>query len=185
MDYKKQFVDTVKKYIKRDGIDELLEQLEKTDFYIAPASSRFHDSEPMGLVKHSLEVFEYLKKYYNPDLDMTPEQNMERIAIVSLFHDLCKIGYYKVEMRNTKDESGKWVQVPYYTIDNKFPYGHSEQSVYMLSKLIEITDEEAMAIRWHMGFSEPKENYMYVGKAFEMFPLCMYLHFADTLASHL
>ena len=90
-----------------------------------------------------------------------------------------------MEMRNTKDENGKWVQVPYYTIDNMFPYGHGEKSVYLLQKFMELTDEEAMAIRWHMGAYEGERSYNDLNEAQKMFPLTMYLHFADVLASNL
>lgn len=184
MDYVNEFKKIVAENIKRKGVSDLMEQLERTDFYTAPASTRFHDSEPQGLVKHSVEVYNYLKKYNNPNLDLTPEQNAERISIVSLFHDVCKIGMYKMEMRNTKDENGKWVQVPYYTIDNMFPYGHGEKSVYLLQKFMELTDEEAMAIRWHMGAYDGERIYNDLNEAQKMFPLTMYLHFADVLASN-
>ena len=118
------------------------------------------------------------------DLNLEFEFSKESIAIVALFHDLCKIGYYEVSSRNTKDEKGKWIQVPYYTVEDKFPYGHGEKSVYMINSIMKLTDEEAMAIRWHMGLSE-KDSYNYVSKAFEMFPLALHLHLADMKSAHL
>ena len=173
-----RFEKIAREFIKRDGIDELLGMLRTTDFYTAPASTRYHHSVEGGLAKHTLEVFDHLIT------DLKWEKfDKESIAIVALFHDICKIGFYKTEMRNTKDESGKWVKVPYYTVEDIFPYGHGEKSVYLLSQILKLTEEEAMAIRWHMGLGEPKENYMYVQRAFAMYPLALHLHIADMKSS--
>lgn len=77
--------------------------------------------------------------------------NIENVAIVSLFHDICKANTYVTEMRNKK-ENGQWIQVPFYTVDEEYPYGHGEKSVYILMREgLKLTDEEALAIRWHMG----------------------------------
>ena len=175
---KLEFIEIAKKCIKRAGIDELLENIEKTDFYTAPASRSNHGNYSGGLVDHSINVFQAMKKLVGDRFDD------ETIAIVSLFHDLCKIGYYKTEMRNTKDENGKWIQVPYYTIDDRFPYGHGEKSVYMLSEFMRLGTGEMMAIRWHMGGFVPKEEYNTLSKAYEEFPLAMYLHLADMIATY-
>jgi hypothetical protein len=179
MGVKERFIKVAKERIKREGIDDLLKLLENTDFFTAPASTRYHHSYEGGLAKHSLEVFDIL----DTDLNLS-DFDKESIAIVSLFHDICKVGYYEVSTRNTKDENGKWIQVPYYTVDDKFPYGHGEKSVYLISGVMKLTDEEAMAIRWHMGLSE-KDNYNYVSKAFEMFPLSLHLHLADMKSAYL
>ena len=180
MDYKKRFETIARTFIKRKGIDELLAKLEKSDFYTAPASTRYHDSEEQGLVKHSLRVFSQL------DSDVEGKGfNKESVAIVALFHDLCKLGYYKIEMRNAKDDRGQWIKVPYYTVDDKFPMGHGEKSIIMLLQYITLTTEEMMAIRWHMGGFEPKENYGTLSMAYTEFPLALYLHIADMKATYL
>lgn len=181
MTKKENFITTCRLLIKRDGIEELLATLEKTDFYTAPASTRFHDSEDGGLVAHSLLVFDFL---YGELMD-NENFNHESIAIVSLFHDLCKIGYYKIDYRNVKNEFGKWDRVPYYTVDDSYPFGHSEKSIDMLRDFIQLTEEEKLAIRWHMAGFEPKENYNYMSKAFTMYPLCVHLHVADLKATYL
>lgn len=180
MSVQQRFERIAKDRIKREGIDQLLGLLRTTDFYTAPASTRYHHAYEGGLAKHSLEVFDIL----DTDLNLEFEFSKESIAIVALFHDLCKIGFYKVEMRNTKDEKGKWIQVPYYTVEDKFPYGHGEKSVYLINSIMKLTDEEAMAIRWHMGLSE-KDNMMYVNEAFKQFPLALHLHIADMKSSYL
>lgn len=192
MDYKKEFESIARKYIKRDGLEKLLESLAITDFYLAPASTRYHDSCEHGLVIHSLNVFnklyemkdELIEEYKLKTFEY--DELLESIAIVSLFHDVCKIGFYAVDTRNTKDENGKWIQVPYYTVDNKYPFGHGEKSVFMLMSIgLRLTDEEAMAIRWHMGGFEPRENHRDIGLAYEMFPIAVYLQIADMKATYL
>lgn len=178
--YKERFEKIARTFIKREGIEKLLAKLEKTDFYTAPASTKYHDAEEFGLVKHSIRVFSEL------DCDVDGQGfNKESIAIVALFHDLCKLGYYTTEMRNKKDEKGKWIQVPFYTVDDKFPMGHGEKSVIMLLQYMTLTTEEMMAIRWHMSGFEPKENYQYLSKAYSEFPLAVYLHVADLKATYI
>ena len=90
-----------------------------------------------------------------------------------------------MEMRNKKDEHGKWISVPFYTVDDKLPYGHGEKSVFLLMQEMKLTTEEAMAIRWHMGLSVPKEEYSTMSTAFTEFPLALYLHIADMKATYL
>lgn len=180
MEHKEEFKRYVKSYIKRDGIGDLMDYLEKTDFYTAPASTRFHDSEEGGLVHHSIKVFKTLID----DKD-TSKMLKESIAIVGLFHDLCKVGFYEVSTRNTKDEKGKWIQVPYYTVNDQMPYGHGEKSVMIVSEFLKLNIEEMMAIRWHMAGFEPKENYGSLGKAYEKYPLALLLHLADMKATYL
>jgi 23S rRNA maturation-related 3'-5' exoribonuclease YhaM len=178
-DYKAEFKSLVAKYIHREGIEELMESLEKSDFYVAPASTRYHDSEEHGLVKHSIKVFDWLMKDYGDVYDH------ETIAIVSLFHDVCKIGFYKIEMRNAKNEKGNWEKVPYYTIDDQLPINHACKSVIMLQQLIKLNNDEILAICSHMGLSEPKENYNTISKAFTDCPLALALHFSDMKSTYI
>ena len=170
----------------RPGAEEFLEWLSGPDCFTAPASTRFHLSEPGGLCQHSLNVYGrmiQLVRAVCPD----DAANMERTAgIVSLLHDVCKAGFYGTEMRNKKDESGKWIQVPFYTVDDKFPYGHGEKSVFLIERFMRLTTEEAVAIRWHMGgFDESVRGGSYsVGAAYDKYPLALLLHMADMMASH-
>lgn len=176
---KERFLGIARDKIKRPGIETILKYLEeKTDFFTAPASTRFHDAEPGGLLKHTLKVYDTLSIEGVPYSD-------ETIAIVALFHDLCKVNFYKTEMRNTKDANGKWIQVPYYTVEDKLPYGHGEKSVYMLRECMNLSLEEVMAIRWHMGGFEGERVWNTVSQAFDDFPLALYLHIADLKATHL
>lgn len=173
---------------KREGVEALLEFIRKSDFYTAPASTKYHSCHEGGLLEHSLNVYECLKeKRKNPiwekALSDIPE---ESFIISSLLHDLCKCFLYTVDYRNKKnDETGVWEKVPFYAIDDKMALGHGEKSVMIASKYIELTSPELFSIRWHMGWSEPKENYNALGKSMSKHPLVLALHEADQEATYL
>ena len=184
---KDDFIKIFKEKITREGSDKLLEFLEKSDFFTAPASTRYHGAYEGGLLRHSLNVYECLVEYLARDrVKQKYELNVseESAAIVALLHDICKVNFYTTSFRNSKNEqTGKWEKVPYYTINDTLPYGHGEKSVYMISGFIRLTRDEAMAIRWHMGFSGIEDKNM-IGKALEMYPLAFALSVADMEASY-
>ncbi len=187
--FKDRFVEIYKEHISRPGSDKLLEYLlsSSSDFFTAPASTRYHGNYEGGLVEHSLNVYDCLVDYLSREKvknDFNLSYSDETIAIVSLLHDLCKINVYKAGFRNTKDENGKWIQVPNYTFEDLLPYGHGEKSVYIISGFMRLTREEAFAIRYHMGFSG-EENKTTVGNALEMFPLALAINIADMEATFL
>lgn len=190
---KEQFIDIYKAHIQREGADAFLEWLEKTDFFKAPASTKFHLSREGGLVEHSIHVYERLRELYvnekqrNGLMPALTEQEEETIAICGLLHDICKVNFYTVEMRNRKNDKGQWEKYPFYVVDDQLPYGHGEKSVYIVSGFMRLNREEAMAIRWHMGFSDSdfKAGGYSVGNAFDKFPLAVMTHIADLMASHL
>ena len=176
---KNEIVDLLKK-VNREGIDKLIDFLDRTDFYEAPASTKFHNNFKGGLAEHSLNVYKELKELTNNNW------SDETLIIVGILHDLCKVNTYKVEMRNKKNQdTGVWYQEPYYTTEDMMPLGHGEKSVMLISEFIKLTKEELYAIRWHMGGFEPKENYNYISKAFEKYPLAVYAHMADIKATYI
>ena len=171
--------------VKREGMDRLLEFIRKSDFYKAPASTRFHSCHEGGLLEHSLNVYTCLSKkrdIWKVPLEKIPD---ESFIICALLHDLCKSYFYTVEYRNKKNDAGVWEKVPYYTIDDKIPYGHGEKSVMMIEEYVKLTPAERYAIRWHMGWSEAKENYNALGVAMSKYPLVLALHEADQEATYL
>lgn len=183
---KEEFLKIYNDNIKREGADNFLNYLLKTDFFVAPASTRFHGSHEGGLLEHSLNVYHCLKDYLSRERAKqvyNMNYSEETIALCALLHDICKVNFYKTDYRNSKNERGEWEKVPYYTIDDTLPYGHGEKSVYIISGFMRLTREEAFAIRYHMGFSgiEDKNS---IGKAFEMFPLAFALSVADMEASY-
>ncbi len=164
--------------VNREGIEDLIKFLESTDFFTAPASTRFHGNYEGGLLEHSMKVYEILKEKVktSPIEIKTPE---ESIIIIALLHDICKSNYYKIDYRNAKNALGVWEKVPYYTVEDTIPYGHGEKSVMMITEYIKLTPEEKYAIRWHMGYTEPKELYNTIGEAFKKYPIALLTHEAD------
>ena len=180
---KEEFLNLLKS-INREGIEDLIKFIESTDFFKAPASTRFHGNFEGGLVTHSLKVYEILKeKLKHVPVEMNVAE--DTIKIVALLHDICKVNFYKVDYRNAKNELGVWEKVPYYTVDDTIPYGHGEKSVMMITEYMKLTVEEKYAIRWHMGLSEPKELYGTIGSAFTKYPLALMLFEADLEATYL
>lgn len=166
--------------IKRDGISDLMDWLESSDFYSAPASTRFHGSYAGGLLQHSLNVYDELKRVLAayPEIECSEESAI----ICALFHDFCKINFYTTEKRNRKNEFGQWESYDAYKVDEKFRFGgHGSKSVYLIQYFIKLTPEEATAVNCHMGaFAD--EN---VGRSYEAFPLAWALHVADEAASYI
>lgn len=192
---KDRFIGLYQQLITRPGADKLLAWLETTDFFEASASTRFHLSHPGGLVEHSIHVYHRLHDLFvserqnrenDPFIELSNNEE-ETIAICGLLHDICKANFYAVEMRNRKNEQGQWEKYPFYVVNDQLPYGHGEKSVYIISGFMKLTREEAMAIRWHMGFSDNdfKAGGFSVGNAFEKFPLALLTHMADLQATYL
>ena len=188
MTNKERFIQIFTENIKREGADKLLEYLTSpaSDFFTAPASARFHSSYEGGLLDHSLNVYDCLKSYLQSERARETfgfEYSEASIAIVSLLHDLCKVGVYKKGFRNVKDEKGAWQRVDTFEYDDRLPYGHGEKSVYIISGYMKLTREEAFAIRYHMGYSST-EDQRNISTAFEMFPLAFALSTADSEATY-
>ena len=209
---KDKFIEIYKENIRRPGAEKLLTWLESSDFFEAPASTRFHLSRPGGLVEHSVHVYERLLRLYkvekaNPAYPGTPylptDEELESIAICGLLHDICKVGCYKSEPKNQKtydpekvkkaqkwqikhDALGDfiWETVMGYKFDEDFVYGHGEKSVYIVSAFMKQTREEAVAIRFHMGPWQDGEK-QNAGKAFEQCSIAALLHIADMMATYL
>lgn len=187
MGNKERFEELLKRAADRPGFDGLLNYIRKSDFYTAPASTKFHLSCEGGLLQHSLNVYDALVGRLQPGENDTFRYlvhgkevvafKRETLVIVALLHDLCKTNFYETEMRNQKtydpekvkaasswqvkkDNAGQfiWESVPCYTINDKNPYGHGEKSVMMIEEFMRLTMEERYAIRWHMGMGDCTYN---------------------------
>ncbi len=181
---KEEFLKIAREHIKREGIEELLNYLATTDFFECPASTKYHSAEAGGLCIHSINVFNRLKKLAEDEFG--EKVNLESVAIIGLFHDVCKANYYKTEYRNVKVD-GEWVQKPYFAVDEQLPYGHGEKSVYIINGYMRLTREEALAINWHMGGFDKRVmagDYS-MAKAYYKYPLCTLTHIADIMATYL
>lgn len=179
MTNKERFISLCSK-IERDGISNLMSWLESTDFYNAPASTRFHGACPGGLLQHSLNVYNEFCRLLAiyPDIKCSAETAI----IISLFHDICKADFYSMERRNRKNEFGHWETYPAYKVAERFCFGgHGAKSVYLIQEFIKLTHEEAAAINSHMGAFD-NEN---VGNVYEQFPIAWLLHVADEAATYI
>ncbi len=143
---------------RRDGAVAMLKWLEReTDFFTAPASSEHHLNYPGGLAVHSLNVWRRLREIAIRDIlkdgpgELWPETE-ETVAILGLLHDVCKVGVYHQETKRRKNqETGKWEDYLGYTFRDPFPLGHGEKSLFLITRHMALTEEEALAIRWHKG----------------------------------
>lgn len=189
-DFKKRFKKAVKETIQRDGIENLMEWLEnETNFFTSPASTRYHGSYEGGLVEHSLNVFNQMLFELDTVVgkgweDLYP---MESVAVVALFHDLCKIGQYRETEKWRKNSDGEWESYLAYEYDpEQLTMGHGAKSNYFLQRFIHLTTMEAQAIFWHMGAYDisPYANLNGCGAAFETNPLAFLIHRADMAATY-
>jgi len=186
-DFKEEFLEIARTNIKREGIDILLDYLEKTDFFDAPASTKFHSAFEGGLCMHSINVYKrYIKNLENEYGEKWGDIiSLESATIIALFHDICKANYYKKDFKNVK-EDGVWVQKPYYLVEDALPYGHGEKSVYIVNGFLRLTREEAMAINWHMGGFDPRvQATTDMSEAFSRFPVAVLFHVSDLEATYL
>ena len=179
-----EFLDVWQQHVTRPGSEKLLDWLDKkTDFFTAPASTRFHGACEGGLCMHSLNVYHALH-----DSFFTEGESEESYAICALLHDLCKANYYKLGTRNVKNEAtGQWEKAPFYSVDDLFPYGHGEKSVFLIERFMKLKVEEAVAIRWHMGgFDDAARGGCFaISEAYDKYPLAVKLHIADLQATYL
>ena len=182
--FQEEFEQIFREKIIRPGAGELLDWLRTTDFFTAPASTKFHCACENGLVQHSVSVYRVMmEKHFDPETD-----NQESFAICGLLHDICKAQFYKVSTRNVKSETtGAWEKQPYYVVEDSFPYGHGEKSVFLIERFLRLKTSEAIAIRWHMGgFDESVRGGSFAESlAYERYPLAVKLHLADLESTYL
>ena len=185
-------IDGLKKEFKellfstgREGIEGLLAWLDETDFYSAPASTSKHGAYEGGLLNHSMNVYKLLVNF-NKNIKCEREDSL---AIAGLLHDVCKTNLYVKGIKNVKTPGTReWTEKEVYLIEDELPIGHGEKSVYLLMKYIDLTEEEAIAIRWHMsGYDDAARSYIggiTQSKAFEKYPLAPALAIADMYATY-
>jgi len=181
-----EFVERLRQ-VKRPGIEALIQYLaERTDFFTSPASTLHHGAYEGGLLDHSLAVYDNLLKVC-ATWNLTVQA--DTLIICALLHDLCKANFYRKGFRNRKNEqTGQWEKVEVYEIDDQFPVGHGEKSVILLQRYIVLTDEELMAIRWHMGgFDDSARAYggaQALSGAMKQYPLAVAMQVADLATTY-
>lgn len=190
--YKNEFIELLRS-CKRDGIDDVINDLEEWGFFEAPASAGHHLNVKGELVMHSLNTCKAALKVWEGMKELEPtlekETPRESVILASLLHDVCKTDIYKPTMKRKKNAMGVWEDVPGYNVSYKnFPMGHGEKSVILLlCSGLEMTDAEMLAIRWHMGAWGLNMNSYEDERSFDtahnLYPLVMIIHAADSLAS--
>ncbi len=182
--------------LSRPDVDKLMDYIRHSDFYTAPASTKYHLACEGGLLQHSLNVLDALRGLLSWRSDGQWEYRAagkvvdaipgESVTIAALLHDICKTYFYTTSTRNVKNEkTGRWEKQPYYTIEDKMPLGHGPKSAMIVKQYMTLTTPEMYAIWWHMGFNGNYENDTAVGAAFEKYPLALALYTADMMASRL
>ena len=180
--------------VQRPGMDKLLEYIRSSDFYRAPASTKYHLACPGGLLQHSLNVLDALRgllswrsdgvweyRAAGKVVDTIPDDS---VIMMALLHDICKTHFYGTSTRNVKnDTTGRWEKVPFYTVNDMMPLGHGPKSAMIIKQYTTLTTMEMYAIWHHMGMTVDYENDTAVGKSMEMYPAVLALHTADMMAS--
>ena len=180
--------------VKRPGMDKMLEYIQKSDFYKAPASTKYHLACPGGLLQHSLNVLDALRgllswrsdgnweyRAAGKVVDTIPDDS---VIMMALLHDICKTHFYGTSTRNVKNETtGRWEKVPFYTVNDMMPLGHGPKSAMIIKQYTTLTSQEMYAIWHHMGMNGNYENDNAVGKSIEMYPAVLALQTADMMAS--
>ena len=184
MGYREEFEAIYREHISRAGSAELLAWLQTTDFFVAPASTKFHCACLGGLVQHSVSVYRVMReKHFDPEQD-----SEESFAVCALLPDICKAQFYKKGYRNFKnEETGQWEKRLFYSIEDSYPFGHGEKSVFLIERFMRLKASEAIAVRWHMGgFDEAARGGSFaVSQAYEKYPLAVKLHLADLESTYL
>ncbi|MDE6498408.1 MAG: HD domain-containing protein [Muribaculaceae bacterium] len=187
--------ETLLRNTGREGIDYVLEDLDKLGFFEAPASAGHHLNTAGGLVRHSLNTYHAAMAVYNSMKELEPslasEVKPESIALAALLHDVCKADIYKRTTKKRRDQLGNWVDSEGYKVSYRsFPMGHGEKSViWLLCAGLVLNDDEMLAIRWHMGAWGINMNSLEDTRSYDtarkLYPLVSIIHSADTLAASL
>jgi len=196
---KQEFLSEINK-VSRPGLDKLVEWLcsedpKDCDFFIAPSSTMYHGNYKGGLCEHSLNVLKCLRELVPMYQKLMVSRGKspvkitdEEMIVTALLHDLCKIQFYIPQVKSAKKEDGTWFKYDGWDINDRFPFGHGEKSCFLAQRFIMLTGIEALAIRWHMGFTEISTQLDYMhknafNKAWDICPLAFLLHQADSIAT--
>ena len=183
----REYFDSQLRATEREGVEELLAYLsDETDFYTAPASTSRHGAIRGGLILHSVTVLKYLRNFIKPVADEVPDDSA---VIAALLHDICKANFYTVRSRNVKVGDRQWEEQEYFAIEDQLPLGHGEKSAMLALRFLDLTDDELMAIRWHMGgYDDAARSYsggLAQAAAYERCKLAVALNVADMYVANI
>ena len=189
---KEEFIELLRS-TGREGVDDVIEGLEEMGFFTAPASSNHHLNTEGGLLQHSLNTWHAALMMWEGMKTLEPglerEVRRDSVIIASLLHDVCKSDIYRRSVKRRKNALGIWEDSEGYKVSYKnFPMGHGEKSVILLlCNGLEMTDDEMLAIRWHMGawginMNSLEDERCYVTSR-KLYPLVPIIQSADSLAA--
>ena len=189
---KEEFLELLRS-TKRVGIEDVITDIEELGFFTAPASAGHHLNVEGGLVLHSintckaaLAIWEGMKPL---EPSLATEVKRDSIIIASLLHDVCKSDIYKRSVKKRKNALGQWEDCEGYKVSYKdFPMRHGEKSVILLlCSGLDLSDDEMLAIRWHMGAwginMNSYEDERCYDTARALYPLVSIIQTADGLAA--
>ena len=172
--------------VTKHQIEYFLSFLAESDFYDAPASTKYHASHPQGLVWHELNVTEGLIELLQPK---TAKQ-IGQCVLAGIGHDLCKVSFYSSYLKNEKvynpngsqhDAMGNfdWQSKVCYFANPVFPLGHGGKSLHILASYFgpKLPIQVAAAIDAHM-MDNPQ-----IGRQVAQYPLGLWLAIADVVAT--
>lgn len=195
---KETFLNLVKTYIKRDGVEKCIAWLERSDLFVCPASTQYNLAVEGGLCQHALNVADLMiRKYFDKRVDELEEEDagrefeggitIETILLVSLFSSICKVNCYAKDFKNVK-VNGKWEQQEYWKWSEQFIYsGRGSKSVYILQQYMKLYIEEAQAICFYMAGEDnvlSNVNDTTYKKIYEESQLALNLHLAEMEATY-
>jgi len=190
MNIKEQIIKLLKS-TERENIDNLIDYLETSDFFIAPASTKYHGAYEGGLAEHSLNVYNAIVYLYSNLKESEgfniPKIDESNLIIIALLHDLCKVNTYQEGFRWSKDENQKWEKIPTYDKKPILSMGHAGKSIFIIQQFIKLTTNEAQAIFWHMGAYDISEynTQNEMGNAFSNNLMAFLLHQADMMSTYI
>lgn len=194
MSTKEEFIELLRS-TNREGVEDLLEGLENMGFFTAPASANHHLNTEGGLVRHSLNTCKAALMVWEGMTAIEPslskEVERDSVIIASLLHDVCKSDIYSRTVKKKKTAIGTWEDNEGYKVSYKnFPMGHGEKSVILLlCNGIALSDDEMLAIRWHMGAWGINMNSYEDQRCFDtsqkLYPLVTIIQVADKLAANI
>lgn len=194
---KQTFLELINSIERPFDKEKLIKWLNSSDFFLAPASTKYHCSFAGGLCQHSLNVYYSLDALCNTfatelDENGNPKckYSKDSIIICGLLHDISKANFYEKYNRNVKNEqTGKWEQVEDYRVkdaDSRFIYGnHEETAEFMLRTFLPLEVEESIAILYHMGGTGYDSSQTDLSVIYRKYNLPCLLHLADLASTFL
>lgn len=175
---------------KRQGMEKLIACMEENGFFTAPCSTSHHLSKEGGLAEHHLNVLDAAIILRN-SLGIVDGIDDASIIICSLLHDIGKMGQFgkpnyvpnmlkgRATKANPNPEPRQSEAKPFKSNPELLHVDHEVRALAIISKFIDLTEEEQLAILWHNGLYGP---FKYEIQGQET-PLYMIIHFADMWAS--